>query len=334
MIMRILATADSHFGYEFGRTTEAKNQTMQRMFEAFGDVLQYAKSESVDLVLHGGDMFNRSQPKENIVSKAYGLIRNLADDEIPFIGIPGNHDRSQLPESLLNFINKDIHLVNKHSSIEVNDIVILGFPFISKNPHLILSRARRIAEENLGKSFLILCHQLFNGAMFGPHQHVFKNRPDTLVTKDLPSNVKIILSGHIHRSQVLQNRRVFYTGSLERTSFMEIVEPKGFLLIELEKDYFDVKFQKIKTLPMEVKELDISNEKKISKIIDQHYPDCGVRTQIRFIGRKLTEDEIKFLWAYLPAKEFPFLSFSPKKSTHALRELYGNSDVHFQFEAS
>jgi DNA repair exonuclease SbcCD nuclease subunit len=296
--------------------------------------MQHAKSERVDLVLHGGDMFNRSQPKEKLISKAYSIIRNLAEDGIPFIGIPGNHDRSKLPESLLNFINKDIHLLSKFSAIEIEHLVILGFPFISKDPRVILSKTNSLAESYPQKSFLILCHQLFDGAMFGPHQHVFKNRFDTLVTTDLPENVRLVLSGHIHRAQSLQNGKVVYTGSLERTSFMEIVEPKGYLLIDTEDDYLDVKFQEIETSPMDVKELDITNITQISKSIDQHYPDYNIRTQLRLFGRKLTEDEIKFLWAYLPAKEFPFLSFSPKKPSHILRKLYSNRRTNFHFEAS
>ncbi|MCG3221322.1 MAG: metallophosphoesterase [Candidatus Heimdallarchaeota archaeon] len=332
--MKILATADSHFGYEFGRTSQAKNQSIQKMFDVYQEVMQQAKSERVDLVLHGGDMFNRSQPKKKIISEAYNLIRNIAEEGIPFIGIPGNHDRSKLPETLLNFIDKDIHLLSKFSAIEVEDLVILGFPFIGKNPRVILSKANSLAESYPQKSFLILCHQLFDGAMFGPHQHVFKNRSDTLVTTDLPENVRLILSGHIHRAQSLQNRRVYYTGSLERTSFMEIIEPKGYLLFNLEDDYFDVRFKEIETLPMEVKELDITDVNQISKLIDQHYPDNSIRTQLRFFGRKLTEDEIKFLWAYLPAKEFPLLSFSPKNPSYILRSLYSNRIMNFHFEAS
>ena len=331
--MKILATADSHFGYKSGRTAQAKKLITQRMFDVFQEVMQKAKSENVDLVLHGGDMFNRSQPKKEVVSKAYSFIENLADEEIPFIGIPGNHDRSKLPESLLNFFNKNIYLINKYSSIEINGLVILGFPYISTNPQLLVNKTDKIAKNNPNKSYVILCHQLFDGAMFGPRPHIFMNRSDTLVTNDLPLNVKLVISGHVHRSQTLQNR-VFYTGSLERTSFMEIVEPKGYLIIDIEEDYVDVRFKQLKSLPMEVLELDITYENQISKVIDQHFPDPNIRTQLRFIGRNLTEIEIKFLWAYFPAKEFPFLSFSPKYSTHCLKQLYSNYIPRFQFEVS
>ena len=115
---------------------------------------------------------------------------------------------------------------------------------------------------------------------------------------------------------------------------MEIVEPKGYLLIEIEEHYFNVEFQEMDTFPMKVIELDISDEKQISRLIDQHYPERNMRTYLRFYGRKLTEEEIKFLWAYLPAKEFPFLSFSPRKPEHILRKLYSNDKNYSQFEAN
>ena len=53
-----------------------------------------------------------------------------------------------------------------------------------------------------------------------------------------------MLSGHIHRFQVLSNNikgkplstPVFYPGSIERTSFAERFEKKGYLILEFETD--------------------------------------------------------------------------------------------------
>ena len=40
--MKILATADSHFGYEYGRTAAAKSDSVRRMNQAFEHVLDAA----------------------------------------------------------------------------------------------------------------------------------------------------------------------------------------------------------------------------------------------------------------------------------------------------
>jgi DNA repair exonuclease SbcCD nuclease subunit len=56
----------------------------------------------------------------------------------------------------------------------------------------------------------------------------------------LPSEIDAVLAGHIHRCQFLTRDMrgepfpapVLYPGSIERTSFAERLEPKGFLILE------------------------------------------------------------------------------------------------------
>jgi DNA repair exonuclease SbcCD nuclease subunit len=55
-------------------------------------------------------------------------------------------------------------------------------------------------------------------------------------TADLPRDVAVVLTGHIHRHQVLRpvgRPPVIYAGSVERTSFAEAPETKGFVVLEL-----------------------------------------------------------------------------------------------------
>ena len=106
--MRILALSDTHFGYEYGRTSEVKSDQIQSTYTIFSKILDVARKKHVDLILHGGDVFNRSIPKKSIISKAYQIIENHTAQESHFIAIPGNHDKSQLPETLLNHLCKNI----------------------------------------------------------------------------------------------------------------------------------------------------------------------------------------------------------------------------------
>jgi DNA repair exonuclease SbcCD nuclease subunit len=83
----------------------------------------------------------------------------------------------------------------------------------------------------------VLClHQCIEGATCGPGNFTFRFGPDVIRTADLPRNVAVTLSGHIHRHQVLQSEglpRIFSAGSIERTSFAEAPETKGFVVLEL-----------------------------------------------------------------------------------------------------
>ena len=320
--MRVLALSDTHFGYMYGNTARARKQSIENMFTAFKRTLEIAQNNDVELVLHGGDMFNRSKPPKDIISKAYKIIEKFTETGIKFLGIPGNHDKSNLPETLLSHFNKDLYLVNRLARLDFDEISILTFPFEPEDPKRALKKIRREIEKHPQKSFIVLCHQLFDGAEFGPHQYTFRNRKDTLLTQLFPTNARLFISGHIHRSQKLQNDRVVYTGSTERTSFMEAIEPKGCLVIDIEKNFESVEFIQLPSENMVVKEVDIENSITISSNLDSVEIESNVRTLIRLTGRELRQKEINFLWSHYTAKEFPLLTFAPRKPMIKLKPLY------------
>ena len=88
----------------------------------------------------------------------------------------------------------------------------------------------------------------------GPAGYIFRDAPDVIKASDIPAGFSAVLSGHIHRFQVLAKDRegkalrapVFYPGSIERTSFAEKNEKKGYLILEFEKGW--VKGQPVKTM--------------------------------------------------------------------------------------
>jgi DNA repair exonuclease SbcCD nuclease subunit len=73
-------------------------------------------------------------------------------------------------------------------------------------------------------------------ATCGPGNFTFRFGADVIRTADLPRDVAVVLSGHIHRHQVLRQPGrplVIYAGSIERTSFAEAPETKGFVVLHL-----------------------------------------------------------------------------------------------------
>jgi DNA repair exonuclease SbcCD nuclease subunit len=75
----------------------------------------------------------------------------------------------------------------------------------------------------------------------GPRNYTFTTAADVIRCADIPAGFEAVLSGHIHRHQVLTRdlrgralgAPVLYPGSIERTSIAEADEDKGFLLIEI-----------------------------------------------------------------------------------------------------
>jgi DNA repair exonuclease SbcCD nuclease subunit len=94
---------------------------------------------------------------------------------------------------------------------------------------------------NGGAGKLLCLHQTIEGARVGPSGYTFRKGQDVIRRSDLPQDAVAVLSGHIHRRQILGNPNnqngkfppVIYPGSTERTSFAERDENKGFYEIEL-----------------------------------------------------------------------------------------------------
>jgi DNA repair exonuclease SbcCD nuclease subunit len=80
------------------------------------------------------------------------------------------------------------------------------------------------------------------GATVGPVDFTFTSGADVIRIRDVPSKFAAVLSGHIHRQQVLTTdlrkravgTPVIYPGSIERTAFAEIGEPKGFMILHID----------------------------------------------------------------------------------------------------
>jgi DNA repair exonuclease SbcCD nuclease subunit len=106
----------------------------------------------------------------------------------------------------------------------------------------------------------VLCvHQCIEGATCGPGDFTFRGGEDVVRSADLPPGFAAVLSGHIHRHQVLRAPGappVVYAGSVERTSFAEADETKGAVLVELDRGGVrSIDFRPLPARPMVVKHL-------------------------------------------------------------------------------
>jgi DNA repair protein SbcD/Mre11 len=236
-ILRVLLLADTHLGLGVEHT------------ERFERALQPALRGEVDLVVHGGDVFFRSRVKPGVVLRAFDPLKRLADSGVPVIVVPGNHERSAIPYPLLA-AHPGIHIFDRPRTFTLNlrgvSIAVSGFPnerdrIREQFEHLL---ARTQWQSTPADLRLLCLHQTIEGAMVGPANFVFRGAPDVIPGRAIPSGFAAVLSGHIHRHQVLRadlGRRplaspVFYPGSTERTSLAERYEAKGYVTMEIAAD--------------------------------------------------------------------------------------------------
>ncbi|NND34291.1 MAG: DNA repair exonuclease, partial [Saprospiraceae bacterium] len=259
----ILFFADSHLGFDF--PVRPRSKTKRRggdFFTNFEYILQTALEQQVDLVIHGGDLFDRSKVHPSIVNKAYDRLFDFVDSGIPLALIPGNHDRSTLPTSLfLQHPNLYIFYEPRVYNLNLKNqfFQIAGFPFIRNIGQEIISVVDDLEKRlSKGSTSLLCMHQAIQGATVGPANYTFHPGPQVISKKDLKSSFNLYLSGHIHRHQIIhvhhedRSTPFIYPGSIERTSFAERDEEKGFVYLEFNsKETPRITFEQLPSRPMQ-----------------------------------------------------------------------------------
>jgi len=106
--MRALHTSDWHVGKKLGRYDR-----LEEFREVIAEVATIATNESVDIVLHSGDLFDRPVPPIEALDVAFGGLVKLSDGgKRPVVVIAGNHDSAGFFEALRPFLaGQNIHLV-------------------------------------------------------------------------------------------------------------------------------------------------------------------------------------------------------------------------------
>ena len=120
-----------------------------------------------------------------------------------------------------------------------------GFPFAADVRARFGALLAATAHVEVEAAVRLLClHQAVEGARVGTPEFVFSRGPDVIRGSDLPTGFAAVLSGHVHRGQRLARALdgtplpapVLYPGSVERTSFAERRETKGYLVLRIRPD--------------------------------------------------------------------------------------------------
>ncbi len=246
-LIRVLFVSDTHLGFDMpARPRVARRRRGPDFFANFERALAPALAGEVDLVVHGGDILYRSRVPARLVDQAFAPLRRVADAGVPVFVVPGNHERSRIPHPLLA-VHPGVHIFHAARTFAIDAagvrVAVGGFPYARNvRPQFRDLVARTGLTETAADVRLLCVHHCVEGARVGPSDFTFRDAADVIRGADLPRDVAAVLSGHIHRHQVLTSdlrRRalpapVVYPGSVERTSFAERDETKGYVVAEVE----------------------------------------------------------------------------------------------------
>ena len=241
--LRALLLADTHLGFDFPRHPRSGRRLHgPDFFACTRAALEPARAGEVDFVIHGGDLLYRSKVRAGLVQAALEPLLEVADTGVPVILVPGNHERGALPYPLLAG-HKHLHLLDKPGCITLKlhgqRVALGGWPYYSKAGQRFQALLQECGLCDTAADLRLLClHQ----AIAGARVKGFCFRPDaaTIDPTLLPKGLAALVSGHIHRKQILTHALdgtalaapVLYPGSVERTSHAEEEEEKVALRLD------------------------------------------------------------------------------------------------------
>ena len=250
--IKILHTADWHIGLSSWKT-QKEVERLAEQEECLERMLEVAKSEKVDLLLHAGDLFHHSQspPREaiRVAVKAIFEFSQLA----PFVWVVGNHDWYAV-EALRNFFPEEVLIIKDFEVRHLEELGVSIFPL----PYLRLaqflgndcdgSRQDRAQESLHGRmenwkekrksSFwnILVAHATIEELAFH-YLEANADREVFLKKGDIPSFFHYGAFGHLHGLIPLEGPfPIYYPSSLVLDSFKQAGRSGGgFVVVELEE---------------------------------------------------------------------------------------------------
>lgn len=242
--IRILVVSDTHVGYDHpARVRSGRRIRGLDFLAAYERALAPALAGEVDLVVHAGDVFDQPEPPAAVADMAYAPLRAIAAAGVPVVVVAGNHERSRLPCPLL-VMHERIAIVDRPRTLRFEvrgtSLAIGAFPYARRVrrafPSLVHETGLLAARADVR---LLVVHHCIEGARVSlpdGGDYFFTDAADAIAGRDIPGSIAALLSGHIHRHQILEPWAcpVIYGGSTERTAFAEARETKGCYVLTVE----------------------------------------------------------------------------------------------------
>ena len=255
--MKFLHVADTHLGYSAYRkvTDDGINQREIDTYDAFKQFIDYAVKSKPDLVLHSGDLFDSVRPNNRAITFAVEQILRLSKKNIPFVIVAGNHEQPKMKETghIFSIFDHIEHVYPVyHEKYEKHFFEIDGKKAVI---HCVPQTVtKKDFNENLKKikkdldvDYNIL---LIHGSVSGVKVFTMNDFNEQLIPdKYLKPDFDYIALGHYHKYIKVANN-AYYAGSIERFTFTEAGEKKGFIELKFDSEKSKTTFIALENRPM------------------------------------------------------------------------------------
>jgi exonuclease SbcD len=267
--LRVLHVADSHIGAQLpARPRLHRPRRGDDFVDSFRSVLSHAIDGGVDLIIHAGDVFDSPSPSGRAMFEAGQPLLDVASSGVPVLIVPGNHERSAIPASLL-LAHPNIHIASAPGtwSFDIKGIrvCVAALPCLRRRsaerfPEALSATAWHQRQSDVN---ILAVHQTFESATCGRGDFRFRSGEDVIERNAIPGGIDYVAAGHVHRHQVLDARDpagppIVYAGSPDRISFAEKDEPKGCVIVSFNGKGPEHTFVEHDVRPMCIVPLDVT----------------------------------------------------------------------------
>ena len=239
--MRIVHVADTHLGYSAYRRVcdedcqfKGLNQREVDTYLSFQAFVDRVLELRPDAVLHSGDLFDAVRPSNRALAFALEQLVRLSEADIPVVIIAGNHSTPRIRETGSVFRLFE-HLPNiipvyrgAYERVTIGDLTVHAAPHTDgeafKEMLPSLTRCGGTAYE------VAMLHAGVVGFKEFRMNEFNEQIVDSCYLRD---DLDYVAMGHYHGNYDIADNAA-YSGSIERFSFAEAGQPKGFLYVDLE----------------------------------------------------------------------------------------------------
>ncbi|QCS43196.1 DNA double-strand break repair protein Mre11 [Natrinema versiforme] len=222
---RVLHTGDTHLGYQQYNSPERR----QDFLEAFRTVVEDAVADDVDAVVHAGDLFHDRRPGLVDLQGTVDILRVLADADIPFLAVVGNHESKRDAQWLDLFADLGLATRLGAEPVVVDDIAVYGLDFVPRSRRDDLTYDFDAVPDDAAYATLV------SHGLFEPFAHADWDTETVLEESTVDFDAVLLGDNHKPDTAEVRDTWVTYCGSTERASASER-EDRGYNLVDFADD--------------------------------------------------------------------------------------------------
>ncbi len=234
--MRIAHLADTHIGHRrfSHRNDNGINACEADCYRVFGEAIDKSIAAGVDAVVHSGDLFDVYHPSTRALAAALDGFAKLRDADIPTVVIAGNHstprhrDDAHVFAVLERFGTEAIW--KEPRTVRFDGLAVHGIPHHNDAQTV----AGQIAEAapDPGADFNVLAlHVGLENVPDGAHEASSLELDPEILGET--ATFDYVALGHLHRRLAISSNAC-WAGSLERMSFGDRADRKGFVIVDFD----------------------------------------------------------------------------------------------------